>query len=199
MIHAVVPFAAEDVSDSRSDTELLSAFSRGNATALGKLFDRHHVAVYRFISRLSGARSADLDDLVQMTFLEVARSSKRFDGRAQLKTWLFGIAVNVVRHDVRRRIRERRTFGDAGEDRTSEIPGGDRPDDKAERRELLLRLERSIERLPDELREVFVACELEDLPGVDVAKELGIPQGTLWRRLHDARRRVRAALEGESP
>jgi len=196
LIRVIVPLTDEARAE-RSDAELLSAFSRGDPQALGDLFDRHHAAVYRFLSRLSGSRAPDLDDLVQMTFLEVARSSARFDGRAQFRTWLFGIAVNVARHEIRSRMRERRAFGDAGGERPSEIPGLDRPDVNAERREILARLERSIRELPDTLREIFVACEIEDLPGAEVARELGIPEGTLWRRLYDARKRIRAAVEGE--
>jgi DNA-directed RNA polymerase specialized sigma24 family protein len=47
------------------------------------------------------------------------------------------------------------------------------------------------------LRVVFVMCDVEQVAGVDAAVALGIPPGTVWRRLHDARTRMRAALGGE--
>jgi len=181
-----------------TDAALLSEYARGDGEALGELFDRHHRATYRFLARLTGASHADLDDLVQVTFVQVARSAGRFDGRALVRTWLFGIAVNVARHHVRGNVRRRKVIADPEDERPSQIPGRDRPDENAENRELLLRLEHAIDELPLKLREVFVACEVEDLPGSDVARLLGIPEGTLWRRLHEARNAIRAAL-GEGP
>jgi RNA polymerase sigma factor (sigma-70 family) len=181
-----------------TDAALLSEYARGDADALGELFDRHHRAMYRFLARLTGANHADLDDLVQATFVQVAHSASRFDGRAMVRTWLFGIAVNVARRHVRGNVRRRKVITDVADERPSRIPGRDRPDENAENRELLLRLEHAIDELPLKLREVFVACEVEDLPGADVARLLSIPEGTLWRRLHEARKAIRVAL-GEAP
>jgi RNA polymerase sigma-70 factor (ECF subfamily) len=60
-------------------------------------------------------------------------------------------------------------------------------------------LAQAVDGLPDPLREVFVACEIEDLPGAEVARVLGVPEGTLWRRLHDARKAIRTAMGGLDP
>jgi RNA polymerase sigma-70 factor (ECF subfamily) len=181
---------------SADDRELLSRFGSGDAEALGELFDRHHRSTYRFLARLTGAHAADLDDLVQSTFVEVARAASRFDGRSSVRTWLFGIAVNVARHHRRGNARRRRVISEPQEaERPSQVPHVDRPDETAERRELLRALDHAIQALPAALREVFVACEIEDLPGAEVARLLGVPEGTLWRRLHDARNALRAALK----
>jgi RNA polymerase sigma factor (sigma-70 family) len=177
-----------------TDDALLTRFVQGEGDALGTLFDRHHRAAYRFLGRLTGADDADLDDLVQATFMEAARAAPRFDGRAAVRTWLFGIAMNVARHYKRGNARRRRVIDDASEERPSEIPARERPDEHAANRELLERVAEALQRLPVSLREVFVACEIEELPGADVARLLRIPEGTLWRRLHDARKALRAAL-----
>jgi RNA polymerase sigma-70 factor (ECF subfamily) len=180
------------------DDALLARYARGDGDALGELFDRHHRAAYRFLGRLTGADDADLDDLVQATFLEAARAAPRFDGRAAVRTWIFGIAMNVARHYKRGNARRRRIIDDAADERPSQIPGRERPDEHAATRELLALVAEAVQGLPLPLREVFVACEIEELPGVDVARLLGIPEGTLWRRLHDARKALRAAL-GDRP
>ncbi|MEQ9321530.1 MAG: RNA polymerase sigma factor, partial [Polyangiaceae bacterium] len=62
--------------------------------------------------------------------------------------------------------------------------------------ELVSRLEQEVASLPYEQRVAFVMCDVEDLPGVEVARALGIPTGTLYRRLHHARKRLRAVVEG---
>jgi RNA polymerase sigma-70 factor (ECF subfamily) len=67
-----------------------------------------------------------------------------------------------------------------------------------ERRRLMAKIADAIATLPHDQQVVFAMCDLEQLQGTDVARALGIPEGTLWRRLHHARRAIRAALE-ESP
>jgi len=66
------------------------------------------------------------------------------------------------------------------------------PDD----RHLLAQLPAALEALPHDHRVVFVLVDLEQERGSDAARMLGIPQGTLWRRLYDARRAVRRTLTG---
>jgi len=197
VIFAIVTMSrARDAAGAVSDEALLERFARGDGAALGELFDRHHRRAHRFLARLTGAHEADLDDLVQTTFVEVARSASRFDGRAAFCTWLFGIAMNVARHYKRGNTRRRRVIVEVNDERPSDVPGRERADDGVERRELLEALERALRELPLALREVFVACEVEELPGADVARLIGIPEGTLWRRLHEARKALRVALGG---
>lgn len=174
-----------------SDEALLAACGVGDGAALGELFDRHHEVVYRFLGRLAGAGDADLDDLVQATFVELRRSAGAFRGRSTMRTWLLGIAANVARHHVRGEARRRSMVANA-----AALPQGAvaRPDDSAEQRELLARVGEAVAELPHDLRVAFVMCDLEEVPGVEVARVLGLREGTLWRRLHDARKALRAAL-----
>src|SRR5262245_55323646 len=83
-----------------SDEALLAGGALGDPAALGALFDRHHRAVHRFLSRLVGS-PRDVEDLLQATFIEVRRAGGRFDGRSAVLTWLLGVAANLARHHVR--------------------------------------------------------------------------------------------------
>ena len=102
---AVVPLRRLDerrvASSELSDEALLAACGVGDPAALGALYDRHHEAVFRLISRLLYSDPAAIDDLVQTTFLEVWRSAQRYRERGAVRSYLFGIAANVVRHHVR--------------------------------------------------------------------------------------------------
>ena len=184
------------VSSSPEDHELLQAVGRGEQAALGELFERYHLSVYRFLARLSGTDARDLDDLVQNTFLEVQRAASGYGGRASVRTWLFGVAANVARHHVRSEMRRRSMLASVDQPGVSE---GRPPERAAESRELLGRLAQALDALPHDLRVAFIACELEELPGAEVAHALGIREGTLWRRLHDARKALLCKLEGSSP
>jgi RNA polymerase sigma-70 factor, ECF subfamily len=176
-----------------SDEQLVGACGAGNHAALGELFDRHSEALYRFLSRVSGASSADLDELVSETFLNVFRAAPQFRGQSAVRTWITGIAVNVARHHVRRESRRRAFLGEWRE-RLAGAGGGDAVR-FVESRDLLRRLGRLVASLPYDLRVVYVMCDVEELAGAEAARALGVPEGTVWRRLHDARRTLRAALE----
>lgn len=191
MMGKLLPFR-RPVEESLSDEALVAACGLGDAAALGTLFDRYHVPVYRFLSRYLGADRPDLDDLVQATFLEVMRSSAKFQRKSAVRTWVFGIAANLARHHIRGEVRRRAAFETV---RRGVPPSSARPDDAAERQQMMARLGEALGELPHDLRTAFVMCELEEIPGVEVARVLGIREGTLWRRLHDARQRLRGALE----
>ena len=140
-------------------------------------------AVYRLISRLLRTDPAEIDDLVQQTFLEAWRSAKHYGGRGAVRSYLFGIAANAVRHHIRGAVRRRNAL--------AEVPpplASGAPDDAAMRAQQVNRLAAALEDLPDDLRVVYVMCDLEEVPGVDAARALGLRAGTLWRRLHEARR-----------
>jgi RNA polymerase sigma-70 factor (ECF subfamily) len=175
-----------------SDEALLAACGTGDLPALGALFDRFHVAVYRFVARLPTTDELARDDLVQATFLEVRRTASRFRGTSSVKTWILGVAANVARHQLRSE-RRRRVHQAKYVERIAAVP--DKPDDQVERRQLLARIGEALAELPHEQQVAFILCDLEQVPGVEVARALDVPEGTLWRRLHVARKAVRAAVE----
>jgi RNA polymerase sigma-70 factor (ECF subfamily) len=178
-----------------SDDALVAACGVGETAALGALFDRHHRDVYRFLSRLATTNADDVDDLVQTTFLEAWRSARRFRRNGAVRSWIYGIAVNVARHYVRGEVRRRAAhqgFADC------ERAHAASPASKAEHRELVTRIEVALRELPHDQRVAFVMCDLEGIAGVDAARALGIRRGTMWRRLHDARKALRSVLAGST-
>lgn len=174
-----------------SDEALVAACAIGDSAALGALFDRHHDAVYRLVSRLLRTDPAETDDLVQTTFLAAWRSARAYAGRGSVKSFLFGIAANTVRKHFRATRRRRDAYAE-----WPVPPGPGQPDAAAQRAQQVSLLAAALDRLPHDLRTAYVLCDLEDLTGVEAARVLGIRVGTLWRRLHDARRRLRDGIEG---
>lgn len=176
-----------------SDEALLASCGVGDSAALGALFDRYHDAVFRLVSRLIRSEAYEVDDIVQTTFLEAWRSAKRYGGRGSVKSFLFGIAANTVRHHVRSAKRRREAY--AGIVR-AESSGAATPHEAAQSAQEMQRLAAALEELPHDLRAAYVVCDLEELAGAEAARVLGVREGTLWRRLHDARRALREALGG---
>jgi RNA polymerase sigma-70 factor, ECF subfamily len=175
-----------------SDEALVAACGTGDAPALGALFDRFHAAVYRFAGRLPMTDDLARDDLVQATFLEIRRAAPSFRGTSSVKTWILGIAANIARHTLRA---ERRRRGHQARflERVAAAP--ELLDVQLERKKLLAQIAEALSRLPRDQQIAFILCDLEQLPGVEVARVLDVPEGTLWRRLHTARKAMRLAIE----
>ena len=180
-----------------SDAEVLGRIVSGDLDALGTLYDRHEHAVRRFLSRV-GIPEADLDDLVQLTFLEVVRAAKGYDPRYAVKPWLFGVAATMAR-------RHRRSFTRMAARVKSFIgardsgPGPVRPDEEFDALEAERRFRRALDSLSDKKRDVFAMVTLEGATGEEAAAALGIPINTVWTRLHHAREELRRRLSEDAP
>jgi RNA polymerase sigma-70 factor (ECF subfamily) len=176
-----------------SDEAVALACAGGDAAAIALLFDRFQRRVAAYVARLTG-RAAEVDDLVQATFLEVARGRARFEAaRGGVTTWLFSVATNVVRHHRRatsRWLRLRAAFARVAE------PGGPDLAREVDARMQLARAERALAGLAHELREAFVLCELEGFSAADAAAVVGASEAAVWKRVSKARRALREAVLG---
>ncbi len=181
---------------SRSDAEIIAEIAAGHLDGLALLFDRYEEDARRLITRL-GVTSADVDDLIQCTFLAVTRASKKYDGRCSARAWILGIAAMMVR---RHRRSVARTLHRAAEwfARTPQ-PVVETPNDSFDAQESRARLERALESMSEKKRETFLLVAVEGLSGEEVAVALGIPVATVWTRLHHARNEIRKHLVEEAP
>jgi RNA polymerase sigma-70 factor (ECF subfamily) len=150
---------------------------------LAEIYRDHFDFVYRVARRLGGAR-LDPEDIAQEVFLVVARRFDSFDDRtAQITTWLYGIALNVVRAMWRRRQREWQHRADESE--AADLAAATR--DVVEVKQAWRLVSDVLERMAPKKREVFVLAELEGLPCAEIGVIVGAKEETVWSRLHYAR------------
>ncbi len=169
-----------------ADTIALKHVAHGDVSALGELYDRHAVALWRFASRAAGQH--DAEDLVQQTFVLAARIASTYDGRADsARSWLYGITARLIQE----RRRSLRRFGRALL-RVSEVATRSHVPTDAHRADV----ERGLRSLSDAKRVVIVLAEIEGYTCEEIAEMLQIPIGTVWTRLHHARKDLRAFYEG---
>lgn len=174
-----------------SDAALLLSVADGDLGPLGALFDRHHEPVRQFLLRAT-PNAADVDDLVQETFLTAARAAASFDGRESALPFLLGIAVRLMRRKKRTFARLRALYDAfAG----APTPAARTPEEQTGTAEEGAMLRDAIARLSEDRRLALVMVEYSGMSGVEVARVLGVPVGTVWRRLHEARTELRSALE----
>ena len=182
-----------------SDADLVQSVARRNKAAMEELFERHHERVHRILARLRSVDAVDVDDLVQSTFIEVQRSAARYSGQSAVGTWIVAIAVNVMRHHVRGEVRYRTALANRCREAPSTSTTGS-PFEECSNRQSMARLAYAFDRLGRELKEAFLLCDVEGLRGTEVARALDLPEGTVWRRLHEARMNLRRHLiDKEAP
>ena len=190
----VIPFWAQDpASLGLTDEALLAACAAGDPGGLAGLYDRHVDALVRFLSRMAHVDEQDVEDFVHDVFVEAYRHAGRFRHRSSVRTWLFAIAANLAK-DRARTSRRHRELGEAIRHDSARADRG--PEAQAAERQALERLQDGLARLSHDQRVVFVMCDLEEIPGVEAARALGMPSGTLYRLLFEARRALRVAIEG---
>jgi RNA polymerase sigma-70 factor (ECF subfamily) len=159
----------------------------------GELYRRHAPFVARFLVRLGVAR-ADLDDVLQEVFLTAHRLGGYRPGPARPTTWLAAIGVRVA-STHRRGVSRRRE--DVTELAALRAPATTvDPAQAAEHGEALARVQAALEALDAEHRAVFVLYEIEGASGDEIAAALAVPVGTVYSRLHHARRRFAEAHAG---
>ena len=142
----------------------------------------HGVFVWRTLRRL-GVREADVDDVCQEVFLVASRKLAEFEPRASLKSWLYGICVrSAAAH--RRKASVRREVPTESPEEGSTDRGADAA---LESRQGLAMLDRALDGLDEDKREVFVLYEIEEVAMSEVASILGCPLQTAYSR-HSAAR-----------
>lgn len=171
------------------DTELIAAWLAGAESAAAELVRRHTRALARFLVG-AGAPEADLDDLVQESFIRAFRALGSFRNQCQFRTWLLTIGSNALK-DLGRRVARRRIVP---LDERVESKDGD-PHQRAEAGETEERLRRGLERLPRMQREVFLLRAQQGFEYDDIAAALGTTPGAARVHYHHAVKRLKEWLQ----
>jgi RNA polymerase sigma-70 factor (ECF subfamily) len=174
-----------------SDAEALEALVAGKVSALGTLYDRHHVKVLGFLVRATGSR-ADAEDLLHATFVTAAKAAASFDGRESCLPWLLGIAGRLAYRHRRGLARLQRALTRL---HASEPPQSWDPARQLGARDRLTVVAEALGRMSERKRIVLLLAEVEGLSGDEIAGALGVPIGTVWTRLHHARGELRRLIE----
>jgi len=187
-----------------ADEELMTRYAEGEAAAFEILLQRHERAVFNFIARFVGDRTA-AEDLVQEVFLRVIRTAGRYKQKAKFTTWLFTIARNISIDKTRQRARrpevslDRSLGGDAdGNSETflDRLADEDKPDSAGEsiRGEFRKKLQTALDELPEEQRTVFTMREFAGLKFREIADALGVSENTVKSRMRYALQALRGHL-----
>ena len=187
----------ETAARDRADMERLTA---GHDAALNDLMERHATPVFHFLCRMVGNED-DANDLAQETFVRVFRSRKSFRTSEKFSTWLFTIAANLARNHFRWRGRHpnislEAETGESGQTLGGTLPANDfAPDEQTVVAERAKAVRTAIGKLPEDLCEAIVLCELEDCSIAEAATILETTPKAVESRLYRARQVLRERLK----
>jgi RNA polymerase sigma-70 factor (ECF subfamily) len=193
--------ASNPMEGKSSDSALLDRIRAGEKSACAECITAHSDEVYRLALRLM-KNEADAEEVTQETFLSAFRGIGNFDGRSDLRTWLYRIAYNAAMMRLRRPAPETVSVDEAADPQDGGIvpqallEWRNLPEEELEKAEVREELERAVRDLPEKLRAVFVLRELENVSTEDAAAALGISVDVVKTRLHRARLRLRESLAG---
>ena len=186
------PVARHELRD-LEDAELVAQYLNGQRFAFTEIADRYQERLLNFIYRTIGDRDR-AEDLVQETFVRVYRHLHRFDPARKFSTWIYTIASNLAKNELRNRARNPlvlfhslKRHWDADHRPLEFEDNAYRPDDLFRKRRVREQVEAAVAQLPEHHRVVFVLRELEGKSYEEISEITGVTLGTVKSRLNRAR------------
>jgi RNA polymerase sigma factor (sigma-70 family) len=168
-----------------TDEALMRAVRDGDLAKLGILFERHHMALFDFLSRMTGDRTT-AEDLTQDVFVRMLKYRATFRNDGRFETWMFHIARNARADYFRRRAAVE--INDDAIDATTDAPG---PAHLIEREEHTALLRRALLLLREDRRELIILARYRGMKHEAIAELLGVDAGTVKVRIHRALKELR--------
>lgn len=180
-----------------TDEELIARFQQGDLHAFDLIVQRYKEQLLNFVYRFLGNQE-QAEDILQETFLRVYRNRHAYRRVARFSTWIYTIAGNLARTELRKRNRRRLfSISDMGvEDKDYEV--SDEVYNPEAHVDTILHeevIQREINRLSPKFREVIILRDIQELSYEEISKILRIPIGTVKSRVNRARLRLQARLQ----
>ena len=173
------------------DIELVDAALGGDESAFEELVRRYQRRIFSLVARMIGTPD-DAPDIVQRVFLRAYSKLGSFRRRSTFKTWLYSIAINLSRNELRSR--KRWGFKEVVEEGTAVVDAGmDERLIRSERRKILSSL---LDGLPPKQKAVLTLRVYEEMSFQQIAEAVGISENSAKVNFHHAVRRLQDAIRG---
>jgi RNA polymerase sigma-70 factor (ECF subfamily) len=180
-----------------TDADLVARVRAGEHGLYEVLMRRHNERLYRVARAIMGDE-AEVEDIMQQTYLNAFSHLHQFESRARFSTWLTRILVNEASHRRRAKQRSPTHNGSAHETPAEVLDGtpapGPNPEQRAYAGELRRALEESIDALPERYRMVFMLRDVQGLSTAEAAEVLRLGEEAVKTRLHRGRVMLRRLL-----
>ena len=195
------PFSSDSVSKDEDGTLVRRAL-KGDRKAFEMIILKYQQPLLNYLGRLTGERE-QAQDFTQEVFLKVHASLSSFQPRFKFSTWLFKIASNFMIDFWRKKkiaaVSLDRTRDDEENPSSLQVPDAGPPvAKKYELAQIRKRIEDALNRVPEELRELFVLRHINEFSYEEIAEIKNLPVGTVKNRVFQTKEMLRSLLEGNS-
>ena len=180
-----------------TDEQLIFKFQEEDVEAFNEIVFRYKDRLVNFLFRYTGNRD-DSEDLAQDTFLKLYRSKHLYREIAKFSTWFYTIAINIAKTNLRKKSRKRAislsSFDPENEkdfELTANVLG---PDESANASTESYYIQKAIDSLDENFREVIVLRDIQDFEYEEIAQITGLPLGTVKSRINRGREKLKVML-----
>ena len=180
-----------------TDEKLIARFQQGDLQAFDILVRRYKDQLLNFIYRFVGNRT-DAEDIVQETFLRVYKNKHYYKEIAKFSTWVYTIAGNLAKTELRRRKRHKlfSVSNFVNEERDFDIPDSElSPEQKVDGTIKEDIIQKAIEKLPAKFKEVIILRDVQGFAYEEISQILNIPLGTVKSRVNRGRLKLQEDLK----
>lgn len=183
-----------------SDEDVMERCALGSEAAFRALVQRYRTRIMNLVCRFISDRDR-AEEISQEVFLRVYRNRERYRKSGKFSTWIFTIAVNLTKNEIRSRVRHKGTYSldameeDSGGQGLAFPDGRPLPDADLSAREIQERVAEALRKLPPRYREAVVLRDIEGMSYEEVGEILKIPGGTVRSRINRARLMLKERLK----
>lgn len=171
------------------DLDLMRRVQEGEMVSYNTLVNRYKDRLFNVLYRMLSSED-EANDLLQETFLRVWQHKMSYDFRFAFSTWIYTIALNLARNELRRR--KKIKFLDIF-DFADRLAAKEEKKDTSSNLKTLLEVE--MKRLPEKYKTAFLLRDVDNLSYEEIAQVLGVPLGTVKSRVNRARAILRTRLK----
>ena len=182
------------------DEDVMERCALGSEAAFRALVQRYRTRLMNLVCRFINDRDR-AEEISQEVFLRVYRNRERYRKSGKFSTWIFTIAVNLTKNEIRSRVRHKGTFSldavdEEGSGQGMSFPDlGPGPDENLNAAEIRSRVAEALEKIPPRYREAVILRDVEGLSYEEVGEILRIPGGTVRSRINRARLMLKERLK----
>jgi len=183
-----------------NDEDIMERCAMGSEAAFRVLVQRYRTRIMNLVSRFINDRDR-AEEISQEVFLRVFRNRERYRKSGKFSTWIFTIAVNLTKNEIRSRVRHRGTFSldameeESGGQGVSFPDGKPLPDEDLNSYEIGEKVADALRKIPPRYREAVMLRDVEGLSYEEVGQILRIPGGTVRSRINRARLMLKERLK----
>lgn len=175
--------------DKLPDYQLMEQIQKGDMVSFNALVNRYKNRLHNVLVRMLDSQET-AEDILQETFLRVHQHRNSFDFRFAVSTWIYTIALNLARNELRRR--KRVQFLDIL-DYSNKLKA---PEEKVDNSSKFMAvLDKAVAKLPQKYRQAFILRDIDQLSYEEIAQILSVPLGTVKSRVNRARDMLRSMLK----